>query len=587
MVGTMGRVVVLCSVFFSTVWLLLSDKSAHKNVAQCSESAGGRVLHAKSDEFSWDTILPTEKLSWHDCYSNHQCARLKVPLDYANPEEASAAIAMRRIHSIVPHNSTDYRGPILINPGGPGGSGVDTVGTWGANISTLVGPEFDVIGFDPRGISRSTPRASFFASRAEREIWVNSDTPQARSMNASSDALARAWASGMIEGQLAGERDTGSLRFINTDHTARDMLRIVQAHGRDKIQYWGFSYGSILGATFASMFPNNVERLVIDGVADSENYFATEWSNNLIDTEKVWSSFINDCVSAGPHGCAFYSPTAAEIQENVDKIYASLRARPIPVRTNTSFGIVDYSTMRRTIFDALYSPYAKFPALAQALADLSGGNATALFKMTERPSFECGCDPAEFRFESVGEGGAAVRCNDGKRIAASYEDVLEHYHNMSKLSSWADVWEPIRLSCLAWPEFPKDHFQGPFVANTSFPLLLIGNTADPVTPLWAAKKMSKGFARSVVLTQDSPGHCSISAPSLCTQKHIRQYFLDGALPEPGTVCPVIGTPFPKDESKFGASEAQEVLSLSAADRRVLDAVTGLSNMFDIRFPAGL
>ncbi|KAJ7465760.1 hypothetical protein B0H11DRAFT_1668512, partial [Mycena galericulata] len=102
-----------------------------------------------------------------------------------------------------------------------------------------------------------------------------------------------------------------------------------------------------------------------------------EWSNNLIDTDKVWSPFINGCVAAGPHGCAFYSPTVAEIQENVDKIYASLRARPIPVRTNTSFGIVDYSTMRRTIFTALYTPYAKFPALAQALADLSVGNATA------------------------------------------------------------------------------------------------------------------------------------------------------------------------------------------------------------------
>ncbi|KAJ7513175.1 TAP-like protein-domain-containing protein [Mycena galericulata] len=587
MVGTTGRVFVLCCVFFSTLWLLLSDKSQHKNVAPSSESSGNGALRAKSDEFSWDTILPTEELIWHDCYSDHQCARLKVPLDYANPEAASAAIAMRRIHSIVPHNSMDYRGPILINPGGPGGSGVDIVGTMGANIATVVGPEFDVIGFDPRGISHSTPRVSFFASRADREMYLNSDNSQARSVKASPDSLARAWASGMIEGQLAGESDDGSLRFINTDYTARDMLRIVQAHGQDKIQYWGFSYGSVLGATFAAMFPNNVERLVIDGVVDSENYYASEWSNGLIDTEKVWSSFINGCVAAGPHGCAFYSPTAAEIQENVDKIYASLRVRPIPVRTNTSFGIVDYSMMRRTIFTALYSPYAKFPALAQALADLSSGNGTALFEMTERPSFECSCDSAEFKFEEVVDGGVAVRCNDGKRMEASYEYFLEHYHNMSKLSSWADMWEPIRLSCLAWPEFPKDHFQGPFVANTSFPLLIVGNTADPVTPLWAAKKMSQGFARSVVLTQDSAGHCSISAPSLCTHKHIRQYFLDGALPEPGTVCPVIGTPFPTDEFKLGAAEAQEVLSLSAADRRVLEAVTGLSKMFDIRFHAGL
>jgi hypothetical protein len=117
--------------------------------------------------------VPTAELVWKDCYSGNQCARLKVrkrapyvhvidflwfrqvPLDYFNPDAASAAIAMMRKHSIVPHNSTKYRGPILINPGGPGGSGVDLVAGWGARLSTILGPEFDFIGFDPRGGSLS------------------------------------------------------------------------------------------------------------------------------------------------------------------------------------------------------------------------------------------------------------------------------------------------------------------------------------------------------------------------------------------------------------------------------------------------
>jgi hypothetical protein len=173
-----------------------------------------------------------------------------------------------------------------------------------------------------------------------------------------------------------------------------------------------------------------------------------DWSNNLLDTDKAWMAFVHGCVAAGPAGCAFFAPTAAEILENVEKIYASLRARPIPVRTETSFGVVDYSLLRYTVFESLFAPYALFPTLAQALADLSVGNGTTLFKMTETPSFQCACDPSEYLFESVAEAESAVLCNDGQRISQGYEEVLTHYHKMSQISSWADVWEPIRMACL-------------------------------------------------------------------------------------------------------------------------------------------
>ncbi|KAJ7123174.1 TAP-like protein-domain-containing protein [Mycena epipterygia] len=578
--GILTRVVVQCILYFA-IGLFIYNYSPYGKWKHGERLAQSNIA-AQPDKFSWEKIEPTEELVWTDCYCNNQCARLKVPLDYSHPDAGSAAIAMIRIHSIVPHDSESYRGPILINPGGPGGSGLDIIMGAGGLLSTIIGPEFDIIGFDPRGIGRSTPHVSFYENRAEREIW-STGIDDFMSMNASSDALARAWARAIIEGQLAGERDDGSLRFMNTDHTARDMLKIVQAHGLEKLQYWGFSYGSVLGATFASMFPDNVGRLVIDGVVDSENYYATEWSNNLVDADKVWSSFVDGCVAAGPEGCAFFSPTAAEISDKMDKIYASVRARPIPVRTNISFCVVDYSMVRSVVFRSLYAPYARFPSLAQALADLSMGNGTALFKMFEKTPFECSCDSSEYPLDSIErEAGVAVRCNDGKRISGAYEDAVAHYQELSKTSTWADVWQAARMACVAWPDFPKDHFQGPFVANTSFPILLIGNTLDPVTPLQAAKKMSKGFARSVVLTQDSVGHCSISAPSICTQKHIRQYFLEGALPAPGSVCSVIGSPFPTEE--WATADAQAVLGLSPADRDLLETLRELATTLNVRFP---
>ncbi|KAK7057859.1 Abhydrolase-4 domain-containing protein [Favolaschia claudopus] len=587
-VGRLTRTAIFCLSFIALCYLLEHSSYARYYRLQDDIPDASSIAPLKTfskDKFLWDSISPSDDLVWHDCYSNNQCARLKVPLDYKNPDAASAAIAMVRIHSHVSHDSPSYRGPVLVNPGGPGGSGVSFILSRGAHLSTIVGPEFDIIGFDPRGVARSTPGVSFYKTRAERALRF--DTPDGTrvfSANASADGLSRGWALGTLDGQLAGERDNGSLRFINSDHTSRDMLRIVEADGFEKLQYWGFSYGSVLGATFAAMFPDKVGRLVIDGVMDSEDYYATEWSKNLYDTDKTWMSFLNGCVDAGPSGCPLFAPTAAEISAKIDDLYVSLRARPIPVRTETSSGIVDFSMLRMRIFRALYSPYAAFPALAQALADLSNGNATTLFKMGEVPPFECACDASEYKYEDHAEAGAAIACNDGNQISPKYEDLLVHYEKLSKGSDWADIWESARMTCLAWPEFPKDHFQGPFIANTSFPLLVVGNTADPVTPLWAAKKMSKGFAGSAVLTQDSPGHCSLSAPSMCTQKHIRRYFFDGILPAADTVCNVDGTPFPSPGLDNVDQQAQAILSVSEADRNLMEAVWELARTFDVRFP---
>jgi hypothetical protein len=166
-----------------------------------------------------------------------------------------------------------------------------------------------------------------------------------------------------------------------------------------------------------------------------------------------------------------------------------------------------------------------------------------LFERVNPPPYRCPCDPSQGQFDNGRDALTAVACNDGDDVPGDLKSSQEYFELLTKASSWGELWAGIRMSCAGWPKFPKDHFQGPFEANTSHPILLIGNTADPVTPLWAAKKMSRGFNGSVVLTQNSAGHCSISAPSLCTQKYIRQYFVDGTLPDPGTVCEPIGKPF--------------------------------------------
>lgn len=150
-----------------------------------------------------------------------------------------AAIAMIRIPANVSTDSEEYRGPVLFNPGGPGQSGVELIQESGAMFSTLLGPQFDILGFDTRGVGHSTPGVSFFESDVERALWGYDALTH--DLNLTQDALGQFLAKAVVTNQLAKARSADVTPYIHTDFTARDMLKIVEAHGRDKLQYFGIS----------------------------------------------------------------------------------------------------------------------------------------------------------------------------------------------------------------------------------------------------------------------------------------------------------------------------------------------------------
>ncbi|KAK1219898.1 hypothetical protein PQX77_017351 [Marasmius sp. AFHP31] len=199
--------------------------------------------------------------------------------------------------------------------------------------------------------------------------------------------------------------------------------------------------------------------------------------------------------------------------------------------------------------------------LATGLADLINGNGTALYTMFDAGLFQCSCDPLENAFEAVEDAELAISCNDGDVVPSDLESAQEHYASVLRISEWGSLWAGNRLDCASWPDVPKAQFRGPIGGNTSFPLLIIGNKADPVTPLWAAHKVSKGFPGSVVLSQDSAGHASISAPSVCTARVIREYFMNGTLPDVGTWCPIDRSPF---DPSYASSNRQLKLGQDGA-----------------------
>ncbi|KAJ6602343.1 TAP-like protein-domain-containing protein [Mycena sp. CBHHK59/15] len=566
------------------------------------------VLNAlATSDFEWSTLESTERLSWTDCYSGFQCTLLQVPLDYDASDKGNASIAIVRL----PSNSSkeDYRGPILFNPGGPGGSGVDAVVSAGASIATLFGDEYDIVGFDPRGVSYSRPLISLFETDIERALSVPSTLNIVYpSLNESSNALPQLYARAQVLGQLAEMRDPNHcipsprrqtlLTWVDIGRRGPTQLPRVCRLGLAEVDRCqptstgfadgGTGYGSTLGATFATLFPDKVGRIIIDGVLDMEAYYSANMTNGMLDTDKTWQTFFDGCAAAGPDKCAFYAPTAAEIFDNFTALSLAIQQQPIPVVTPDVNGIVDYTFLRNTVFDALYSPYDQYPLLAKSLASLAQGNGTPMFTATALPLSASQCQNNASFHDNGFEAAVAVICGDSAAFNASLSDLQEIYTAGKKVSSFADLVTDWRIFCAGWKVRREGHFSGrctilsPSIVsdlpagpvgavNTSTPLLIVGNTADPVTPLAGAIKTSKAFPGSVVLTQDSPGHTSTIAASLCTYGYFRQYFVNGTLPEAGTVCAV-------DVKLFASSSDSVNVKRDARDHELIEAVRNVGNV---------
>ena len=173
------------------------------------------------------------------------------------------------------------------------------------------------------------------------------------------------------------------------------------------------------------------------------------WSNNLLDTSKAMKSFYTGCADAGPSMCPFWASSPDDIERNLTALYDSIRSRPLPVKTTTSYGVFDYDLLRTIVFKSLYYPYASFPTLARGLAELASGNPQPLFESAMPPPFECSCNSSERVFDWwLTESQFAVLCNDGDDVPDDLKSTEEYFEMMTKASSWGDIWAQLRMGCM-------------------------------------------------------------------------------------------------------------------------------------------
>ncbi|MCJ1474357.1 hypothetical protein MMC13_003015 [Lambiella insularis] len=313
-------------------------------------------------------------LNWIPCSCpRFQCANLSVPLDYPNPNETrTASVALVRYLASNPSTET---GTLIFNPGGPGGSGTGSTYRLGPLLDEILGGRYDVLGFDPRDINMPLPRVTCLQN--EGTLWQMLATT-APSLHLHDVGIWDAVAQLMAEGY---EADV--LPFVNTPTVARDIAAIVDAlhaERRHRVSYWGFSYGTNLGAIFVAMFPNKLHKIILDGIRspfDAREVY--KWGyTSLASLNDVVDGYFSICEEVGKAQCPLATGHVGGAKQKVMDFLLSLYKRPLPVYDQGRAGLVTFSAYKSFLYGTLYRP-ASWRLFAQATAHLLAGNGTSFF----------------------------------------------------------------------------------------------------------------------------------------------------------------------------------------------------------------
>ncbi|KAI8190027.1 hypothetical protein K4K54_012610 [Colletotrichum sp. SAR 10_86] len=336
--------------------------------------------------------------------------------------------------------------------------------------------------------------------------------------------------------------------------------RGIHQTGYDKLKYWGFSYGTIIGGVFASMYPDKVERMVNDGNVDLREWFNSQHINFLRDTDKVLYAFYEFCYQAGPERCAFYATSSQAIEERFNKLLSDIKALPIVINADEETGpdvpsVVTYSKVKILLSSVLYEPQYQFENFAKILAALERRDGRPYYEHynPNKPSTAPLCAPRPVSpfepFPEILDGTPdafpVIMCADHPPVHnLTLEEVKRQSEELIGLSpATGSINVPFPITCNQRNIRPQWRFDGPFEGKTKHPILFIANKFDNITPLVSARNNSAGFPGSTVLVQNSYGHTTLAAPSKCTKGYIKAYFQNGTLPDAGAECEGDSYPF--------------------------------------------
>ncbi|MBT2418767.1 alpha/beta fold hydrolase [Streptomyces sp. ISL-22] len=473
-------------------------------------------------------------LTWNKCgtkkYPTLQCASLEVPLDHTNPRGRRITLALSR----VPHTARKYQGPLLVNPGGPGGSGRTLAGFVASALPAAVAAQYDVIGFDPRGVGRSRPaldcRPGHFDPVRPDSVPSTARIERANLLRAK--AFARA----------CGKKYADVLPYIDTVSAAKDLDRIRAALGARQLNYFGYSYGTYLGAVYAKLFPQRVRRAALDSVVDPTGVW---YEDNLAQDHAFDDRHRAFMAWVARHDTTYRLGTdPARVEARWYAMRAALARTPAE-------GKVGAAELEDTFLPGgYYNGY--WPHLAEAFAAyVNDRDADPLLEAYERFG---AADAADDNGYSVY---TSVQCRDAAWPRDWHRWRTDNWavHAKAPFMTWSNAW--YNAPCAFWPT-PSTHRPMDIANGKLPPVLLFQATGDAATPYGGAVTVHRQLARSSLVVERGGGNHGITlGGNSCLDKHLAAYLTDGTVPrgrgEADAVCQALPEPKPLNSKAASAS----------------------------------
>jgi len=498
--------------------------------ALCGAAAvvAGMITSIPADASAGSATAPrtiqTAKLTWKKCgtrnYPTLQCASLKVPLDHANPYSQRITLALSR----VPHTAKTYQGPLLVNPGGPGGSGLKLAGFVASSLPKEVAAQYDVIGFDPRGVGASKPALDCNPGHFKP---VRPDTvPSTPAIEKANLDRAKAFA------KACGKKYASLLPYIDTVNAVRDMDTIRGALGAKKINYFGYSYGTYLGAVYAKLYPNRVRRLVLDSIVDPTGVW---YDDNIRQDYAFNARHLAFLAWVAKHNATY------KLGTDPAKVEAKWYAMRAALAENPAQKKVGASELEDTFIPGgYYNGY--WPHLAQAFAAyVNDKNANPLVAAYEKMG----------AVDASGENGysiyASVQCRDVSwpRDWNQWRKDNWSVYGKAPFMTWNNAW--YNAPCIFWP---TGSLRTVDVSNDALPpVLLFQATNDAATPYVGGVTVHHQLRGSSLVVEQGGGNHGITlSGNACLDKYLATYLTNGKVPHSGgevdAVCKTLPDPEP-------------------------------------------
>ncbi|MBX9392842.1 alpha/beta hydrolase [Streptomyces sp. TRM72054] len=481
------------------------------------------------------------KLTWKKCgtadYPTLQCASVQVPLDHANPEGRKITLALSR----VPHTAKKYQGPLLVNPGGPGGSGLTLAGFVAATLPKAVAAQYDVIGFDPRGVGASKPALNCDPGHVNP---VRPDSvPSSPAVERANLTRAKTFA------EACGKKYARELPYLDTLSAAQDIDWIRRALGAPRINYFGYSYGTYLGAVYAKLHPDRVRRMVLDSVVDPTGVW---YDNNLAqdhafnDRHRAFMAWV-----AKHDGTYRLGSDPEQVEAKWYAMRAALAKRPAD-------GAVGAAELEDTFLPGgYYNGY--WPYLAEAFAAYVNDKDSA--PLAEAYDNFGAVDAA-------GENGysiyTSVQCRDTgwPRDWQQWRKDNWAAHAEAPFMTWNNAW--YNAPCAFWP---TSSLRPVNVANGQLPpVLLFQATHDAATPYQGGATVRRLLRGSSLVVEENGGNHGITlSGNACLDQHLAAYLTDGTVPrgrgEADAVCAALPDPKPLTAKVAGDSRGSTLHGL--------------------------